>query len=751
MKRLTILATVAALAIGAASARPLIIPEPAEYTASTGTFDMPARPTVGGDTKAVGKAIRYLEADGVKSSKNSRAKADIKVSFDPTLKSEQYTLGITADGIDITAADEAALMYAVESLTQLNEAGKGQIPTCRINDYPRFAYRGLMLDVVRCYMAPEEIKRIIDIAARLKLNNLHLHLTDDNGWRLEIKKYPRLTEVGAWRVARPELFPGRLNARSADEKATEGGFYTQKEMRDIVRYAAERNINVVPEIEMPAHSIAAIASYPELACPVVDHYIGVFPGIGGKDASVILCAGQERTYQFIQDVIDEVLDIFPSKNIHLGGDEANKSVWQKCPLCNKRIADEHLDGFEGLQAYLMDRINHYVRSKGRTAMGWDEVTYGNPKEDMIIYGWQGDGGIAVRDSRQSGRKFIMTPARTMYLIRYQGPQWFEPWTYFGNNTLHDIYCYEPVGDDWDDTLRSNLLGVQGSLWSEFCKTPADVQYQIFPRLLAVADVAWRPEGRRDWWGFLKALDNFTPVLDRKGITYARSMYNLDHKVKGSDGRLLASISCERPDVEVRYALGDSSLASAIPYADTISIDKPVTVYAATFRDGRQAGQTLALNLDFNKATARTVTGNCRNGLAYALTNGLRGSDRNSDFEWAGWWNETAEFTVDMGKVTHIHDIKLGTLIHSDICIAAPKQIYVYTSDNGTAFTLRRTVDVPDALIYHKQAKIVDIDCGGFDADARFVKFVAVNPGCVPDGLAREGTPTWMYFDEIAIR
>ncbi len=641
-------------------------------------------------------------------------------------------------------------MYGVETLVQLAQAGNGSVTACTIDDYPRFGYRGMMLDVVRCYIKPEEIKRFIDVAARLKINNLHLHLTDDNGWRLQIKKYPRLTEVGAWRVARPDLFPGRLNARSADEPATEGGFYTQKEMRDIVKYAADRNINVIPEIEMPAHAAAAIASYPELACPVVDKFVGVFPGIGGKDASIILCAGKEETFEFIRNVLDEVMDIFPSPTIHLGGDEANKAMWEKCPLCNHRIAEEHLDGHEGLQAYLMDRVNHYVRSKGRTAMGWDEVTYGDPKEDMIIYGWQGDGGVAVRDSRRSGRKFIMTPAKSTYLIRYQGPQWFEPWTYFGNITLRDAYQFEPVGKDWDEALRSNLLGIQGSLWSEFCKTPADMQYQVFPRLIALADAAWRPEGSADWESFLPALDAFTRNLDDKGITYARSMYNLDHVVKGDGNALLASATCIRPDVEVRYSLDEASLKTRIP--DTVRIDRPCTLYAATFRGDEQLGKTLELKLDFNKATARPVlTSNCRNGLAYTLTNGLRASDRNSDFEWAGWWNETAEFTVDLGACQPVKDIKLGTLVHADICVAAPKQIHVYTSDNGTAFTLQRTVDVPAELIYHPKAKVVDIDCGGFDADARYVKFVAVNPGCIPDGLAREGAATWMYFDEISVK
>lgn len=755
MKRYLLAVGILLLASAAPAMRPQVIPEPVAYTEAAGSFNMPDRIGVaaakGTDGKMAKDAVRYLGYEGIDAYKTSASKASLTVSHDPSLGNEHYTLDITPDGISFAAGDDAALMYALCTLAQLSRSAGGQLTACHIDDYPRFGYRGLMLDLVRCYIEPSEIKRFIDVAASLKLNNVHLHLTDDNGWRLQIKKYPRLTDVGAWRVARPDLFPGRMNARSADEPATEGGFYTQAEMRDIVRYAAARNINIIPEIEMPAHSAAAIASYPELACPVVDKFVGVFPGIGGKDASIILCAGKEETFEFIQNVLDEVMDIFPSETIHLGGDEANKAVWEKCPLCNQRIADEHLADHEALQGYLMDRVNRYVQSKGRKAMGWDEVTYGKPKEDIIVYGWQGDGGVAVRDSKATGHKFIMTPARSTYLIRYQGPQWFEPWTYFGNITLRDAYMFEPTGKDWDDTLKSNLLGIQGSLWSEFCKTPADMQYQVFPRLLALADVAWRPEGRANWQGFLPALDAFASTLGEKGITCARSMYNLDHAVRGNGAELLAEVSCIRPDVEVRYSMGDSLMRDYKVADGAVKVSSPATLYAATFKDGEQQGRTLALNLDFNKATARPVkTTSCRNGLAHVLTNGLRASDRNSDFEWAGWYNEPAEFTVDLGDKKTVSSVSLGTLVHSDICVAAPLKIYVYTGDNGNSFTLRRVVDVPDELVYHKKARVLDIDCSFDPVNARYVKFVAVNPGCVPDGYPREGTPTWMYFDEIIV-
>lgn len=751
MKRLSAIinaVAVASVLMGAtASVRPPVVPEPVSYQQESGSFTLPARLTVSGQEAAT--VVKYLNNAGFEARKGG--KADFHVEIDPQMKHEEYSLTVVPGGVTVKAADNSGLMYAVETFAQLADAGdRASVAACTITDYPRFGYRGLMIDPVRCFYTPEELRKMIDMAAKLKINNVHLHLTDDNGWRLEIKKYPKLTEVGAWRVDRPDLFPGRLNARSADEPATYGGYYTQKEMRDLVKYAAERNINIVPEIEMPAHSAAAIASYPELACSVVDKFVGVFPGIGGYDASIILCAGKENTYQFLTDVLDEVMDIFPSKYIHLGGDEANKSVWEKCPDCNARIEHEHLDGHEGLQAYLMDRINHYVRSKGRTAMGWDEVTYGDPKEDMIIYGWQGDGGVAVRDSRKSGRKFIMTPAKTLYLIRYQGPQWFEPFTYFGNNDLHDVYTYEPVGEDWDEQLQSNLMGVQGSLWSEFCHSGADMEYLVFPRLVAVADMGWRPQGRADWEAFLPALDNFTKTLDRNDINYARSMYNLSHVVRPEDGNLSVTLSCIRPDVEVRYAT-DPAFTSPVVADGAITVDAPATLYASTFRDGTQMGRTLTLDLDFNKATGQKVTApTCRNGLAYTLTNGLRGSDRNSDFEWAGWWNETAEFTVDLGKLQPVSSVQLGTLVHSDICVAAPRHIYVYTSPNATSFTLAGEVTLDDETVYFRKARVLDIDLPIKPTEARYIKVVAVNPGRIPDGFAREGTATWMYFDEIKV-
>ncbi|MCM1349357.1 MAG: glycoside hydrolase family 20 protein [Firmicutes bacterium] len=730
-----------------------IIPRPAEMNVLAGSFTLPIEvkvmPLEHGADSLAREVVSGLNQAGYKSTITAE-QPSITVVSDAAMGKEQYSLAVTTAGITIKAATGTGAYYAAQTLAQI--VGKGrELPVCEINDHPRMGYRGLMLDVVRCYIPVDEIKKFIDVAARLKINNLHLHLTDDNGWRLEIKKYPKLTEVGAWRVYRPELFPGRLNQRSAQEPTPVGGFYTQKEMRELVKYAAERHVNIIPEIEMPAHAAAAIASYPNLACPVNDKFVGVFPGIGGKDASIIMCAGNDDVYKFYEDVLDEVMDIFPSPLINLGGDEANKALWEKCELCQQRIAAEDLKDCEELQGYFMDRINHYVRSHGRTAMGWDEVTYGNPKEDMVILGWQGDGTTASEYSRRTGRKFIMTPAKTTYLIRYQGPQWFEPWTYFGNNTLTDIHAYEPVAATWTPEMESNLLGVQGSLWSEFCSDASDVQYLVFPRLLAVADVGWRQKGTGNLDSFLSGVDNFMPVLDSLGINYARSMWNIQHTVTpAAPGEVTVALECERPDVEIRYSIGDSTFQTL--YTAPLHVTDNSVIHAATFKDGVQMGRTLTLDINRNKATgARVEAANCRNNLANRLTNGLRGSNRNSDFEWAGWWNGDAEFTIDLGEALPVNSVKLGTLINSDICVVAPKSMQLLTSTDGVNFTPAGEIEVDSDVVLAHPAKIVDFDFGNLSLpEVRYLKVRAESPGKIPDGMAREGTNTWMYFDEIIV-
>ena len=366
-----------------------------------------------------------------------------------------------------------------------------EVPAIRVIDEPRFGYRGLMVDVARHFITKDHLLRIIDTMGMLKLNKLHLHLTDDNGWRLEIKRYPLLTSVGSKTVKREGLtFPERRNARQG-EPLEDGGFYTQEDIKEIVAYASNRQIEVIPEIAMPGHCTAALSAYPLLACPTVDRYIGAVPGLGNSHAHVVYCAGNEEVFTFLQNVLDEVIALFPSTYIHLGGDATHNTPWEDCPVCQERMKQEGIEGEVSLLGYFMRRIDRYVRGKGRKVMGWEEIMDANLSKGAVVFDWHGYGHGAIKAGKQ-GHDFIMAPTGTMYLNTYQGPQWHESVLSFGGvNTLKNIYDYEPVERYWTMSMRSHLLGVQANLWTELLDRPARfLEYQYFPRICALAEVGW---------------------------------------------------------------------------------------------------------------------------------------------------------------------------------------------------------------------------------------------------------------------
>lgn len=677
---------------------------------------------------------------------------------DPSCPDEAYRLSITPRKITIEASGKSGFFYAVQTLRQLlppaidrkkMEIGiDWSVPAVNIEDAPRFNYRGLMLDVSRFFMPKQNVLDIIDCMALLKLNRLHLHLTDDNGWRIEIKKYPLLTEVGAWRVKRKADFPQRPNARPG-EQATVGGFYTQDDIREIVAYAAERCIEIIPEIDMPAHSNAALAAYPQLACPVVKDSIRVVPGGGGEAAKIVYCAGNEATFTFLQGVIDEVAALFPSRYIHLGGDEASKEYWKKCPLCQARMKEQHITDPEHLQGYFMSRMADYLRSKGKQMMGWDELTRSPLPEGAIIFGWQGLGKAGYQAALQ-GHQFVMTPARKLYLIRYQGPQWFEPRTYFGNNTLKDVYTYEPVQPDWTPEAAANLLGVQASLWTEFVDSPEDAEYLLFPRLIALSEVAWTPAGKKDWPGFLKRLDKLLPHFAYLGVNYACSMYNLDHLSLPAGNCLKIALSCIRPDVEIRYTTdGTDPKPTSSLYADTLTVTKNSVIKAATFVDGKCAGKILTLRTDWNKCTAKPVICNGK-PETYRLTNGLRGSDKHTDFEWCGWYAEDASFVVDMQQPQDIRQVIVGGISNYGMAVHLPRVLRLSVSDDNREFREVGVIRYTPEEIFRKGIRREEQVFTRLAAHGRYLKVSFENPGKCPSDHVRPGSDTWVYFDEIEV-
>lgn len=439
---------------------------------------------------------------------------------------EGYQMSVRRNKIIIKAETAAGLFHAVQSLRQLLPAEiespgiieniRLAVPACEITDTPRFVYRGMHLDVARHMFPVEYIKRYIDMLALHKMNYFHWHLTEDQGWRIEIKKYPLLTEVGAYRK---ETLIGHGGRRPFEfDGKPYGGFYTQDEVRDIVEYARQRFITVIPEIEMPGHSVAALAAYPDISCTggpfeVVTRW-GVFDDI--------YCAGKEETFTFLQDILDEVIALFPSTYIHIGGDEAPKTRWKVCPDCQQRIRVEGLADEHELQSYFIKRIENYLLGKGRRIIGWDEILEGGLAPQATVMSWRGiTGGIAAA---KMGHDVIMTPGSHLYLDHYQTEPEGEPLAIGGYSPLEWVYSYEPLPQELTPEEQKYILGLQGNLWAEYLKTPEHMEYMAYPRMFAIAETGWSTVGNKDFESFLARFIFQKPRYDITGINYFKGDY-----------------------------------------------------------------------------------------------------------------------------------------------------------------------------------------------------------------------------------
>lgn len=429
---------------------------------------------------------------------------------------DAYALTVAKNGVTIEGDTYAGTFAGIQTLIQLlppvkTQAKRFAIPFVTINDYPRFAYRGMHLDVGRHFFPASYVKRYIDFLALHKMNYFHWHLTEDQGWRIEIKKYPRLTTVGAYRDG---TIIGHHPGTGNDNQRY-GGFYTQAEVKDVVQYAADRHITVVPEIEMPGHSSAAIAAYPWLSCfPEKETDMGKNPSEASRQKQGkkvqetwgvfedIFCAGKDSTFLFLQDVMDEVLALFPSKYIHVGGDEAPKANWQKCPLCQARIKHEGLKNEHELQTYFITRMEKYLNSRGRTLIGWDEILEGGLAPNAVVMSWRGEkGGIEAAKLKHN---VIMTPGNPVYFDHAQVKN-DDSLTIGGFNPLDAVYNYEPVPKELTAEEGTYVLGSQANLWTEYVGFPAKVEYMVFPRMSALAEVLWSPKEARNWEDFQKRM------------------------------------------------------------------------------------------------------------------------------------------------------------------------------------------------------------------------------------------------------
>lgn len=686
-------------------------------------------------------------------------KGDVCLKLDSKIQEEGYVMEVKPNKIVIKASGVKGSFYALQTLRQLlppaiegekaSEEMAWSVPAVTIKDEPRFGYRGLMLDVARCFLPKDYLLKVIDCMGMLKLNKLHLHLTDDNGWRVEIKRYPLLTEIGSKRVERPgQVFSERRNARQG-EPTQEGGYYTQEDIKEIVAYAANRQVEVIPEIAMPRHTNAALASYPLLACPVIEKYIGVIPGLGGDHNGYTFCVGNDSVYTFIQHVIDEIVEMFPSQYIHLGGDAIRGTHWAECPLCQKRMQEEGVKDEMGLLGYFMRRIDSYVRSKQRQVMGWEEIMDANLSKGAVVFDWHGYGHGAVKAGKQ-GHHFVVTPSKSMYLNSYQGPQWQEPVLSFGGGILlKDIYNYEPIERYWTMSMRTMLLGIQASLWTEFCEKPEDVDFLLFPRLGAVAEAAWSFPIARKWDRFLPTLDEYKLRWLEKGIIPSNSMYNIQHEVTPNYGSLKVVLTCERPDVEIRYTTDGSEPQ---PYSELYRrpwlVKESQTVKCAAFKDGKRMGETLFIPIKMGAITGKNVLRS--NPVERRVVNGVRGSLKNTDGEWASWSrNDSITLTFDVGSRKPLKRVLMGYLNDVGQALHKPEKVEIWLSNNDVSYwkALEKHYDAEE--IFREGRFTEDLEFGIEDT-GRYVRLVIRGAKKCPERHVRPNMEPRIYIDEVLI-
>ncbi|WP_242133626.1 beta-N-acetylhexosaminidase [Aestuariivivens marinum] len=524
-----------------------IIPKPASLEVANGQFLVDVNTKISADNALQNEANYLAEmlslASGIDISTGETGTIQLKI--DDTIESEEgYSLSVSYNQIIVSGKTAKGVFYGIQTLRQLipvtTESAKSDeltIPAVTIKDRPRYQYRGMHLDVARHFFPVDFIKKYIDLIALHKMNTFHWHLTEDQGWRIEIKKYPKLTEIGGYRNG---TIVGHHPGTENDQKRY-GGFYTQEEIKDIVAYAAQRHVTVIPEIELPGHSSAAIAAYPSLSCFPEEPTIVTNNMMSEKGKQIIVegtpkivqetwgvfddvyCAGKDETFAFLQDVLDEVIPLFPSEYIHIGGDECPKANWKRCSNCQKRIKDEGLHDEHELQSYFITRIEKYLNSKGKNIIGWDEILEGGLAPNATVMSWRGTkGGIEAAKQKHD---VIMTPGHSCYFDHYQvhdkEEKEKEPLAIGGNTTVADVYAYEPTPEELSEEDSKYILGAQGNVWTEYMETTDYVEYMILPRMTALSEVVWSPQNSRNWEDFESRLQHFSNRYDAMGLNYAK--------------------------------------------------------------------------------------------------------------------------------------------------------------------------------------------------------------------------------------
>ncbi len=668
---------------------------------------------------------------------------------------EAYTLTVGKSSIIIKGASEAGVFYGIQTLRKATPVGEKSViyPAVTIADAPRFEYRGMHLDIARHFFPVSFVKKYIDMIALHNMNKFHWHLTEDQGWRIEIKKYPRLTEVGAWRS---ETVIGH-NTGKFDGKP-HGGFYTQDEIRDIVKYAQDRYVTVIPEIDLPGHMLAALASYPELGCTggpyEVEKSWGVFDDV--------LCAGREKTYTFLEDVLTEVCELFPSKYIHIGGDESPKVRWEKCPDCQAKIKElglkddkKHKKEFY-LQSYVMERMEKFLNDKGRRIIGWDEILEGTLAPNATVMSWRGEaGGI---EAARMGHDVIMTPNNYLYFDYYQSTDTKnEPDAIGGYVPVEMVYSYEPMSKELTPAEQKLVLGAQANIWTEYIPTTQQVEYMAMPRMAALADVQWTQPAKKDYADFLKRIPRLLSLYDLLDYNYATHLYDVKADLKPNTNKgTLDVILSTLDNAPIYYTLdGTEPSVNSAKYTETISLNKNAVIKAKAIRANGKNSRTFSEKVNLSKSSLKPITllttpdRNYTYTGAGLLNDGLTGDTNYKTGRWMGFQGTDLIAVIDLQQDTEISKAGIRTNIVTGDWILDAENFIVSVSDDGKNFTPVAGIqtNLTDQTEHWKG--VVSHTVTFNPVKTRYVKITVEPFKAFPKWHGANGKP-YIFVDEISI-
>lgn len=724
-----------------------IIPKPLEQTIEKGFFLLDTNVSLNFDeslSSVVNYFNEFLQTEIDLTLKSDKQKKQISFSLTPEIKHDEgYTLKINSKEIKVEAKTEKGAFYAVQSLLQLFpvEIDKNKpiaLQALSIKDEPQFQYRGMHLDVGRHFYSVAFIKKYINLISRLKMNTFHWHLTEDQGWRIEIKKYPKLQEIAAFRK---ETLVGHYSDQPHQFDGKQyGGFYTQEQIKEIVSYAKTRQVTIIPEIEMPGHSQAAIAAYPELGCTGKQVDVATKWGVFEE----VYCP-KESTFKFLEDVIDEVVDLFSGKYIHIGGDEAPKTRWKNCSHCQQLIKKEGLKDEHGLQSYFIARMEKYINSKGKQIIGWDEILEGGLAPNATVMSWRGTNG-AVKAAKEH-HNVILTPTSHCYFDYYQSDNDNEPLAIGGFLPLEKVYAFNPIPKELTKIESKYVLGAQGNVWTEYMPNEKNVEYMAFPRAIALSEVLWSSPKNKNYDDFIQRLEFYQKRLDKLHVNYANHIYEVKGQLKNNNGKLTYELSSTAKTYDIFYAIDENE--TNLPYSKPIPINASTTIKAVVRNLKKETlGSIFEQKINIHKGVGATITIDKEPHPSYnaggkeALINGISGNNkRYGDKEWLGFWGEDIKITIEFKKPTTINSISTRFYNGNGQWIYAPKKIQLFFDDDTKAYNY--DIEKSNHLLVHSKMNINS-------RKTKTIKIKIPNYGIIPEGKQGAGNKAWTFMDEIVI-